>query len=897
MSPRDATPRDPWAGILSGPVDGPARLRATYPEVTASPGLAVRHRSSGFTGVVVRFEGDGVVVRGGTGLERVLRSAPGAFDVEGRAVTLVRAKAPPAPAPAVTSSGSIAVNGQRARVARASRILVEGVHDAELVERVWGDDLRVEGVVVERLDGLDHLASVVAEFGPGPGNRLGVLVDHLVPGSKEARLAAEVDHPHVLVTGHPFVDVWEAVKPAVVGIPAWPVVPKGVDWKTGVCRRLGVADPTRHVAPQSSRPSAPTPTSSRPSSAPSNASSTSSPSRPDVSHDGVMHACSRSQRTTTPNGPRRRDPRPILSTCRTVVVRSSWRPTSSRTWAFGHWWRPDGMPPIWPGSWPTPTSAASRSAPSSIGPVTRSNGRLRGFFGAGERNETLLLYFSGHGLKDESGMLYFAMADTEVDLLSASAVSASFVSGQLGRARARTKIVLLDCCYSGAFSRSLMTKDDRLVNVAEELRGIGRVVITASNSLQYSFEGRTPSGDAHQSVFTKHLVAGLETGAADLDGDGRIAVDELYRYVYDQVVQENPQQQPSISSETQGMVVLASSRVGVRPARLPDELLWALSNTLPRVRLGAVEELADLLQGTDLRTAAAARAALEELLDDDSRRVTEAAATALAMHTMSGTVDRLGGAGRVARGRVASGRRRRRSCPAAVGGRATRAGRRQRRTGARSRNGAARSGPVPAASWSGTGAYERECARACPTEPPDRLPRPGNRRAGRDPAGRQPRGNSLARVDCLPGALGPAAQDGFAAAAPIDPDLAGLLLRPRSVREEEFPGIASADCGVSHTGVLAAAFAGVAVILAGVAVTGRTRMTETQSAWTRGAMLGSLALAALALLNRLSGPGNDGADGLPGNDLAVGLMVVTVVGALLVMRRPDRGVAGATTGP
>jgi hypothetical protein len=243
---------DPWAGILSGPVDGPARLRATYPEVAATPGLGLRHRSSGFTGVFVRIEGDGVVVRGGTGLERVFRAAPGAFEVEGRAVTLVRAKpvAATSSAPTVTSSGSIAVTGQRARIARASRILVEGVHDAELVERVWGDDLRVEGVVVERLDGVDGLARVVAEFGPGPGNRLGVLVDHLVPGSKEARLAAEVRHPHVLVTGTPFVDVWEAVKPAVVGIPAWPRIPKGTEWKAGVCAHLGVADPAamwRHV--------------------------------------------------------------------------------------------------------------------------------------------------------------------------------------------------------------------------------------------------------------------------------------------------------------------------------------------------------------------------------------------------------------------------------------------------------------------------------------------------------------------------------------------------------------------------------------------------------------------------------------------------------------------------
>jgi hypothetical protein len=119
---------------------------------------------------------------------------------------------------------------------------VEGVHDAELVERVWGDDLRVEGVVVERLDGIDQLAAHVRAFRPGPARRLGVLVDHLVPGSKESRLAADLDHPDVLVTGTPFVDVWQAVRPSVVGIPAWPDVPRGTDWKTGVCAALDLGD-------------------------------------------------------------------------------------------------------------------------------------------------------------------------------------------------------------------------------------------------------------------------------------------------------------------------------------------------------------------------------------------------------------------------------------------------------------------------------------------------------------------------------------------------------------------------------------------------------------------------------------------------------------------------------
>jgi len=219
-------------------------MRATYPDVTGAPGLRVSHRASRFGGVVVRFERDGVVLRGASGLERVFLLTPGAFEVDGRAVTLVRpAVVAEAASAAVTASGSLAVARSRAKVARASRILVEGVHDAELVERVWGDDLRVEGVVVERLDGLDHLGAAVAAFAPSSDRRLGVLVDHLLPGTKEARLAAGVAHPHVLVAGTPFVDVWEAVKPAVVGITAWPDVPRGVDWKTGVCLRLGVADP------------------------------------------------------------------------------------------------------------------------------------------------------------------------------------------------------------------------------------------------------------------------------------------------------------------------------------------------------------------------------------------------------------------------------------------------------------------------------------------------------------------------------------------------------------------------------------------------------------------------------------------------------------------------------
>jgi hypothetical protein len=129
-------------------------------------------------------------------------------------------------------------------VARASRIYVEGAQDAELVEQIWGDDLRDVGVVVEYLEGVDHLPALVAQFSPSPGRRLGVLVDHLVAGSKESRIAAEVSSPHVLVAGHPFVDIWQAVKPASVGIRCWPEVPRGTVWKEGVLRALGWPEDT-----------------------------------------------------------------------------------------------------------------------------------------------------------------------------------------------------------------------------------------------------------------------------------------------------------------------------------------------------------------------------------------------------------------------------------------------------------------------------------------------------------------------------------------------------------------------------------------------------------------------------------------------------------------------------
>ncbi|NXY96707.1 DUF3097 domain-containing protein [Streptomyces sp. BR123] len=216
----------------------PWKRAAAVPEVPAEPDLVVEVAGTDFCGAVVACEAGTVTLEDRFGKRRVFPLQPRGFLLEGAVVTLVRPVRGPA-APRRTASGSIAVPGARARVARAGRIYVEGRHDAELVERVWGDDLRIEGVVVQYLEGVDHLPAIVAGFAPGPDARLGVLVDHLVPGSKESRIAAAVASDDVLVLGHPYVDVWQAVKPSALGIPAWPEVPRGQDWKTGVCRALG----------------------------------------------------------------------------------------------------------------------------------------------------------------------------------------------------------------------------------------------------------------------------------------------------------------------------------------------------------------------------------------------------------------------------------------------------------------------------------------------------------------------------------------------------------------------------------------------------------------------------------------------------------------------------------
>ena len=225
--------------VLANNPHNSRKTRST--EQAVELGMVVEDPQSGFVGAVVGVEGSRVELEDRKGRRRVFPLGPG-FLYEGKPVILTGLRRS-APVAQRTKSGSVKVADARAKVALASRIYVEGRHDAELVEQVWGDDLRVEGVVVEYLGGVDDLAGIVESFRPAPGRRLGVLVDHLVTGSKEARIADTVRRgpggENTLVVGHPYVDIWQAVKPGRVGLTAWPSVPRNVEWKHGICEALG----------------------------------------------------------------------------------------------------------------------------------------------------------------------------------------------------------------------------------------------------------------------------------------------------------------------------------------------------------------------------------------------------------------------------------------------------------------------------------------------------------------------------------------------------------------------------------------------------------------------------------------------------------------------------------
>src|SRR5215472_3779965 len=245
----------------------------------------------------------------------------------------------------------------------------------------------------------------------------------------------------------------------------------------------------------------------------------------------------------------------------------------------------------------------------------------------------LLLYYSGHGIKDEDGELYLAASNTKTQRLGATGVAASFVNRCMTRSRSRRVVLLLDCCYAGAFERGMVARAGTDAHVEEHLGGRGRAVITATSAMQYAFEGDrlADSSDPGPSVFTSALVEGLDTGDADRDQDGRVGLDELYDYVYDRVREVTPNQTPGKwTFGIEGELYVARRRGPVtRPSPLAPELVEAMEHPLASVRLGVAQELAGLAAGGHAGLALGATQALERLAGDDSRRVAAAALAAL----------------------------------------------------------------------------------------------------------------------------------------------------------------------------------------------------------------------------------------------------------------------------
>ncbi|WP_342373615.1 DUF3097 domain-containing protein [Propioniciclava soli] len=225
--------------------------RPTAARTPVERNMVLEEPTSGFVGAVVTWENGVVVLEDRKGKRRSFPFGPN-FWLDGKPIDLT----PPVRTPTArdraqeharthTASGSRVGPTASAKVALPSRIYVEGRHDAELIEKVWGADLRHVGVVVEYLGGIDDLTAIVREFAPAQGRRLGVLVDHLVPGSKESRIVAQVSGEHVFVTGHEYVDIWAAVKPERVGLARWPDIPRTMEWKHGICDALGMPHATQ----------------------------------------------------------------------------------------------------------------------------------------------------------------------------------------------------------------------------------------------------------------------------------------------------------------------------------------------------------------------------------------------------------------------------------------------------------------------------------------------------------------------------------------------------------------------------------------------------------------------------------------------------------------------------
>ena len=250
------------------------------------------------------------------------------------------------------------------------------------------------------------------------------------------------------------------------------------------------------------------------------------------------------------------------------------------------------------------------------------------FYRDRRRDDLTLLYFTGHGVKDEDGRLYLAMTDTDRENLQFTGVSSEHIRAAMEVCRSQQKVLVLDCCYAGAFPLGLGVKGDPSVHALEQLGGRGCVVLTSSDAMQLSFEGNqvTETGPASlrsgpSSLFTRFLIEGLETGKADLDGDGDITLDELYSYVHDRVIDEQPLQRPKKKEDIEGRIRFAQNIHWTLPSHISD----AVNSPYPLGKISALEELRILHNRGNAIVKQRVMETVRVLAEDDSKSVSGAA--------------------------------------------------------------------------------------------------------------------------------------------------------------------------------------------------------------------------------------------------------------------------------
>lgn len=248
------------------------------------------------------------------------------------------------------------------------------------------------------------------------------------------------------------------------------------------------------------------------------------------------------------------------------------------------------------------------------------------FYSTCRRDDLTLLYFTGHGHKDEAGRLYIVMTDTHRDSLLFTGLAAEDIEQAISACPSQQQILILDCCYSGAYPAGLLPKGDESVEALAQFKGRGRTVLTASDATQYAFDGERVSGRPTQSVFTRHLVAGLRDGSADLDEDGDIHLDELYQYARDRVIAELPQQRPKRLDNVDGRTLIAHNVNWALPLRVRD----LVESKVAEERLAALATLARLGKANSEVVRATALEHVRRLAADDSKSVSSAAAALLA---------------------------------------------------------------------------------------------------------------------------------------------------------------------------------------------------------------------------------------------------------------------------